>query len=717
MPSAENTRSGDGAIAPPDMAFGATLRHSFLSSSSKTWITSPQLSSTGEKFSLEAFLGVTTFILANPNINCSHVLQADILYDSSGAIIKTPNDKERGYCGSPSERVDIGQTNTASPLASESFPGFRLHRIVVRRFIPRKQINRPIEQTCHFYEGTCNRDISDGARKEQQSCLVVCTPHVLSEGEIPYYHPPIRALALSYDINRSSKSDTGALGTLSIHFSPFISGLPPSIPYRLQSTLLALLSTHVRLSRKPFAAAGPLKSRTAVPNDNTVPQHVMRNTYSRLKQAYAAPLMNSWVETTEPSKHVFEDIAIAAFLIELWRDMYSSPTSKQENNTNGAKGSLPTFPGFVDIACGNGVLTYILHAEGYDGWGFDARRRKSWSIFPTATQDRLKQIICIPKPFKDVLEHMEGSNVVKSAQKTIADSHDGIFDKDTFIISNHADELTVWTPLLGALSNPEHPLPFLAIPCCSHAISGMSYRYPAPKPHSKKDSNKMTLATESPASNINSHVTNGNTNSAKEHHQKPEIQEDPPVLTVVAAAAAVASQQNPQPSTGDLKALRALKLEERTNPDCQSSMYASLTAKVMQVAREVGYGSDIDTTLLRIPSTRNVGIVGGVKRVMLMKGGGKEVEEEGSDSGLGLGLGMNGTEHGADMGMGMGMGMGIGMGMGVRKVGDIVEGECRREGGVGAAAKLWVERSLGLQEPHERGRVKGGEGHAHAHAH
>ncbi|KKZ59880.1 hypothetical protein EMCG_05266 [[Emmonsia] crescens] len=433
----------------------------------------------------------------------------------------------------------------------------------------------------------------------------------------------------------------------------------------------------------------------------------MQNTYSRLKQAYAAPLMNSWVETTEPSKHVFEDIAIAAFLIELWRDMYSPPTSKQENDTNRAEDSLPTFPGFVDIACGNGVLTYILHAEGYGGWGFDARRRKSWSIFPTATQDRLKQIICIPKPFKDVLEHMEDSNVVKSAQ-TIADSHDGIFDKDTFIISNHADELTVWTPLLGALSNPEHPLPFLAIPCCSHAISGMRYRYPAPKPHSKKDSNKMALATESLASNINSHVTNGNTNTAKEHHQKPEMQEELPVLTVVTAAASVASQQNPQPSTGDLKALRALKLEERTNPDCQSSMYASLTAKVMQVAREVGYGSDIDTTLLRIPSTRNVGIVGGVKRVMLMTAGGKGVEEEdGSGLGSGLGLGMNETEHGADMGMGMG----------VRKVGDIVEGECRRDGGMGAAAKLWVERSLGFQELYGRGRVKGGEDYEHAHAH
>ncbi|OJD18473.1 hypothetical protein AJ78_01529 [Emergomyces pasteurianus Ep9510] len=687
MRSTENIHSRDGAIAPPDMTFGATLRHSFLSSSSKTWITSPQLSSTGEKFSMEAFLSVTTHLLANPNINCSHVFRADILYDSSG-VIKSPKDKERAYCGSPSEKVDVCQTSTASPLSipSESIPGFRLQRTLVRRFIPRKQIDRPMEQTCHYYEEACSVDISNSVRKEPQRCLVVCTPHVLSEGEIPYYHPSIRALCLSYEINHSAESETEDSGTFSIHFSPFISGLPRFIPFRLQRTLLALLSTHVRLSRKPFAAVGPPKPRTLALKDNIIPQHVVQNTYSRLKQTYAAPLINSWVETTEPSKHVFEDIAIAAFLIELWRGMYGSPDPKQEAIPNGAKDSLPIFPGFVDIACGNGVLTYILHSEGYDGWGFDARRRKSWSIFPASTQDRLKQIICLPKPFKDVLENMKDS-ILKSALSTATDLHDGIFDKDTFIISNHADELTVWTPLLGALSNRGHPLPFLAIPCCSHAISGMRYRYPAPasKQHPKKDSNGGILLSEYPTNNnsSNNHVTNA---SPATRHEKQEARQQKVQETEKPPSAAAAVQQNPQSLTGDLKALRALKLEERTNPDNQSSMYSSLTAKVMQVAEEVGYGSDIEKTLLRIPSTRNIGIIGGVKRVMVRKGRGKEVEEDGSC----LQLCLNGTE----------------MGVGTRAVEDVMEGECEKDGGVGAAAKLWLKRSLGLQEPQGRGRLK-----------
>ncbi|OJD26063.1 hypothetical protein ACJ73_02564 [Blastomyces percursus] len=695
MHSVKHPSSGESAITPPDMAFGATLQPSFLSDrsdSSRSWITSLQLATSGVKFSREAFLGVTTHLLSNPNINCSHVFQADILYDSA-IVIQTQAGKERSYCGPPRESVDSSQTNKDGPstMPSESFSGFCLNRTVVRRFVPRKQIDRPIEQTCHFYEGTCNVDISEVACMERRRCLVVYTPHVHLEDSIPYYHPQVRALALLYDINRSTKSESEDSGTLSIHFSPFTNGIPRLIAYRLQRTLLALVSNHVLLSRKPLAAAGPSRSQAVAPKDNLIPQHVVQNTYARLKGEYAAHLINSWVETTEPSKHVFEDILIAAFLIELWRGMYSPPNSKQASNSNEAKGNLPAFPGFVDIACGNGVLTYILLAEGYDGWGFDARRRKSWSIFPTSTQDRLKQIICIPQPFKDILKHMEGENsMLKRAQETRTDIHDGIFDKDTFIISNHADELTVWTPLLGTLSNPERPLPFLAIPCCSHSISGMRYRYPAPKPPSTKDKdlNKTYMPANKNRNNNNGHnVINGNTNSIKQHqHSEVEVES---MLPTAAITAAEEKQQNSQPSTGDLEALRALKLNERMNPDCHSSMYASLTAKVIQVTREVGYGSDIDKTLLRIPSTRNVGIVGGVKGVTLMNGGGKEMEEQG------LCLCLNGGDEV------------------MKRLSNVVERECSRDGGLEVAAKLWVERSFGLREPQGRGWLKRGDGHAH----
>lgn len=52
-------------------------------------------------------------------------------------------------------------------------------------------------------------------------------------------------------------------------------------------------------------------------------------------------LLNEWVEVTDPTKHVFEDIAILSWLICVWSHMYKD-------------GKPPG--GFVDIGCGNGLL-------------------------------------------------------------------------------------------------------------------------------------------------------------------------------------------------------------------------------------------------------------------------------------------------------------------------------------------------------------------------
>lgn len=133
---------------------------------------------------------------------------------------------------------------------------------------------------------------------------------------------------------------------------------------------------------------------------------------------------------------MFEDISLATFLILLWSEKHGERTK------------------FVDIGCGNGVLVYILIMEGYEGYGFDARRRKSWTIFPQHVQDLLHEKILIPK----FLEDVTGEGI-----------HDGTFDDGTFLISNHADELTPYTPLLAALT-PDSG--FLAIPCCEHDFSG-----------------------------------------------------------------------------------------------------------------------------------------------------------------------------------------------------------------------------------------------------
>jgi tRNASer (uridine44-2'-O)-methyltransferase len=173
-----------------------------------------------------------------------------------------------------------------------------------------------------------------------------------------------------------------------------------------------------------------------VHHDLLVDKSAYQDLYICLKNKYAKGLIDKWVEATDPLKHVFEDISLAAFLILLWQ-------------SHGGKNTR-----FVDIGCGNGVLVYLLVMEGYEGYGFDARSRKSWNIFPESVQVRLHEQILIPWVFGGVAE--EGV-------------HDGRFEQGTFLISNHADELTPYTPLLAALTPGAG---FLAIPCCEYDFSG-----------------------------------------------------------------------------------------------------------------------------------------------------------------------------------------------------------------------------------------------------
>jgi tRNASer (uridine44-2'-O)-methyltransferase len=173
-----------------------------------------------------------------------------------------------------------------------------------------------------------------------------------------------------------------------------------------------------------------------VHHDVLVEKSDYQDLYISLKNKYAKSLIRDWIETTDPLKHVFEDLSLAAFLILLWSQNRGKKTK------------------FVDVGCGNGVLVYILTLEGYEGYGFDARRRKSWGIFPADVQCRLLEQILIPK----FLEDVAGDQI-----------HDGTFEDGTFLISNHADELTPYTPILAALTSNSG---FLAIPCCEHDFSG-----------------------------------------------------------------------------------------------------------------------------------------------------------------------------------------------------------------------------------------------------
>lgn len=196
-----------------------------------------------------------------------------------------------------------------------------------------------------------------------------------------------------------------------------------------------------------------------VHHDVILPQVKTQNTYARLKTKYAKSLITHWKEVTDPTKHVFEDLGIAAFLIELWAELYPEGTA---------------FPGFVDIGCGNGLLTHILREEGYSGWGFDARKRKSWGSYAATAPDSLQELVLVPGIIQSADEAVELRDGECSAA---VGTHAGDFPQGTFIVSNHADELTPWTPILATLCQS----PWIAIPCCSHNLTGSRFRAKPPK--------------------------------------------------------------------------------------------------------------------------------------------------------------------------------------------------------------------------------------------
>jgi tRNASer (uridine44-2'-O)-methyltransferase len=620
------------------------------------WLTSPDLYETDLSFSPDAMERLSNFLLANPNMNASHLFRADILFDSSGEL-KTPQEKERllalksGTLGDENESShEEDQSTTKEPAQQQQvetkippaeIEGLELSKTVVLTLIPRNlNLDKPMDQTCHFYRGTM---VSSTSGKTVERFLCIRFPHIDSVEDMPFYHPRIRGFAFMYDFEKEESSEehtNPGKGTLSLHVLPFPAseGFDP-FPTRLERTLQALLSTQTRLARntKPTSCqsgpADPGKEQVDDSynpfQDNLIPRHLIQNTYTRLKLTYAQDLCQNWVESTEPSKHVFEDLSITAFLIELWRNMYGvAPKSEQTEDEKEEK----LFPGFVDVACGNGVLVYILLMEGYKGWGFDARRRKTWSIFPDWVQQNLQESLYIPKPF--AVACSQGEDGIRELTSNGTAYHTGEFPRDTFIISNHADELTVWTPLMAASACPEAPLPFVSIPCCSHSLSGARFRYPPPKKQKSKP--------------------------AKDDDEEKEEE---------------------QPATGDLKALRKAKIFASTaqpGADLEStavfnSMYGSLTAKTQSIAAEIGY--DVEKTLLRIPSTRNMGVVGGRKSVVQKRMNRRNVTEANQD-----------VEE---------------------LIAEIIRRECAREGGIGAAANIWIQRAIGLQ----KGKKSGGGGH------
>lgn len=380
-------------------------------------------------FDPQIFERVMLNLIKNPNINSSWLFRADILFDQAR----------------PQDPASYSISGFENQPRIPRFKGLGSTRMLIRRMIPRNELrDKPLEQSCIFYGGSPDEAI--------RRSLVVYLPHVRSESDIPFYHPVVQGIAFLHDWDQAQTQ-----GTISTHYCLFN---PDTITEKLTRTALNLLRV---LHKHGEGQVSGYKKR--VHHDILVPQAALQNRYAELKQKYARSLVQGWAEVTDPTKHVFEDLCIAAFLLELWKDMYKDTE----------------FPGFVDIGCGNGLLVHILNSENYVGWGFDARARKSWPKYKSsvsvrttdggyAVQESLRTLVLLPSVTR---------NTTRSCDKNINEDqiHDGLFPKGTFIISNHADELTPYTPILARLSE----CPFITIPCCSHNLGGERFRAPPPK--------------------------------------------------------------------------------------------------------------------------------------------------------------------------------------------------------------------------------------------
>lgn len=156
--------------------------------------------------------------------------------------------------------------------------------------------------------------------------------------------------------------------------------------------------------------------------------------YGKLKTKYGTKMVEQWPEGTDPKKYVYEDVAIAAYLLLLW---------KQEREFN----RCDRLQSFVDLGCGNGLLVYILASEGHDGIGIDLRKRKIWDLYT----DKIKLI-----------------------EKSFIPSDAELFPQTDWIIGNHSDELSPWIPVLAARSS--YSCRYFLLPCCAFEFNGSKFQ-------------------------------------------------------------------------------------------------------------------------------------------------------------------------------------------------------------------------------------------------
>uniref|UniRef100_H0WKC2 tRNA (uracil-O(2)-)-methyltransferase n=1 Tax=Otolemur garnettii TaxID=30611 RepID=H0WKC2_OTOGA len=155
--------------------------------------------------------------------------------------------------------------------------------------------------------------------------------------------------------------------------------------------------------------------------------------YQELKEKYKE-MVKVWPEVTDPEKFVYEDVAIATYLLILWEEERAERgvTAKQS---------------FVDLGCGNGLLVHILSSEGHPGRGIDVRRRKIWDMY--GPQTCLEEKISLPR-----------------------DDHS--YSWYDWVIDSHYGELEEYIHTVNLKSS--YSCRFFVLPCCFFDFAGKYHR-------------------------------------------------------------------------------------------------------------------------------------------------------------------------------------------------------------------------------------------------
>ncbi|KAJ1301218.1 hypothetical protein OPQ81_003627 [Rhizoctonia solani] len=282
--------------------------------------------------------------------------------------------------------------------------------------------------------------------QQGEPTVLVLSPDLSEEHPTPpFYHPAVAHLAIRF---------TGT--HIVIEIVPLV-GIN-SFTLRLVKTCISLLEGVYRVG---YGFANGYRKR--VDHDTIVDKAEFQDLYLKMKEMHGG-LVETWQEATDPSKHVFEDIGIATFLMLLWNSAYQQrlnpPVEKPGQKFPWSHFARPP-GGFRDIGCGNGLLTHILVSSGYEGLGIDLRARKSWTSFGPETLSRLK------------VEALDFTSIQYDASigrftglPDILGSNDQEQMGPVFLIGNHADELTPWMPIIAHAARAD----FLSIPCCFWAL-------------------------------------------------------------------------------------------------------------------------------------------------------------------------------------------------------------------------------------------------------